>query len=48
MTEAREKPVRDPLEKAKNPKPDATKNKAEEKVKEVLDANEEKAGQSGP
>lgn len=42
MTEAREKPVRDPLEKAKNPKPDATKAKAEAKVQEVLDANEKK------
>lgn len=43
MDEARKVPVRDPNEKAKTNKPDATKTKAEKKVQEVLDANEEKS-----
>jgi hypothetical protein len=43
MAEARKTPARDPLEKARNPKPDATKTKAEAKVKDVLDKNEKPA-----
>ncbi|WP_291297528.1 hypothetical protein [Elioraea sp.] len=48
MDEVRSKPVRDPVEKAAKPKRSETKDKAEKKVKEILDSDENNKKDSEP